>query len=118
MASPELQPHSPPPEVQHVPEQMNIPIEMGQSGATPTQVQAQPLQDAQTGQVLVQPMVQVPQPQVDIPTIKIPAYSEEQLEQLAHGDPAEQATWFGEFWLRKVKQAISSGVQAVFGTNG
>lgn len=119
MASPEfIGQNPPPPEVQQIPEQVRVPEGMEQIGVSATQVQAQPLQTPQ-GQVLAQPVAPSPVPPIqDAPTIQIPAVNEAQLEQMSHGNPDDQATWFGEFWLRKVKQAVQSGVQAIFGQNG
>lgn len=118
MAIPEIEPRpqQPQPEVvQQIPEQAEIPAHVEQAtGVQAVPAQPQPLQ--QNGQVVAQP---VPPPQDDnnMPTIVVPADSEEQLEKLAQGDPEDASTWWGVAWLYIIKQKLHDGVRAVFSRN-
>jgi len=114
MAGPEYQPTSPQPEapVQQVPEQAEIPREVEQAtGAQVIPHQPDPLQ--QNGQTVAQPAVPAQDPSG--PSITIPAHNEEELNKMAHGKPEDSKTWFGVYWLYRLKKALHSGAKAVFG---
>lgn len=105
---PEVKPEAP---VQQVPETV-IPREVEQ-GTGVQNVQQQPQQlVADDGQVTAQP---VPPPVSDQPQIKIPAQSQQQLADLSKGSINDSGTWFGVYWLRRVKVALQNGMQAIFG---
>lgn len=116
MSTPEILPQSPPPpEVQHVPQTPEIPAHVEQgTGMQAVPADPQQLQTLQ-GQVLAQPVNPAPvQPLQNMPTVTIPAQSQEQLLQMSHGNPDDTTTWFGVEWLRRIKQAVHSGMRAIF----
>lgn len=115
MSTPEILPQSPvPPEVQHVPQTPEIPAHVEQgTGMQAVPSDPQQLQTLQ-GQVLAQPTNPTPQTDPNAPTVTIPAHSQEQLVQMSQGNPDDSSTWFGVEWLRRLKQAIHSGIRAIF----
>jgi len=118
MALPEFeqpQPRQPEQAVQAIPEQAEIPAHVETaSGIQATPAHPQPLQ--QGGEVLAQP-VPAPQDSANMPTITVPAGSQEQLEKLSHGQAEDASTWFGVLWLYKIKQAFHKGMKAAFMPN-
>ena len=58
-----------------------------------------------------QPLIQTPANQVG--TIQIPA-SPTQLTQMVGGRSDDASSWWGLFWLRKIKQALLLGLKLLF----
>lgn len=113
MAIPEQQPEVPPDQqVTEIPTQPEIPAAVEQAtGVSAVPSTPQPLQ-GDNNQPLATP---VPPPPAGN-SIKIPVASQEVLAQMAKGDAANSQTWFGVFWLKKIKKAIKDGLSVLFGS--
>lgn len=113
MAIAEQQPEIPPDQkIQEIPDVPEMPPHIEEGGVKPVPVNAQPLKDDR-GTTVVQP---VPVPQNPSgPSITIPAQSQTSLTQMAKGDAANSQTWFGVYWLYKIKKALKDGLHIVFG---
>ena len=46
--------------------------------------------------------------------INVPTSDEEELEKMSKGNPSESKTWFGVYWIRKIKKALLNKVNIVF----
>lgn len=113
MAAPEYEPQAQQPdvapEVQHYPEQPEIPAHIERAGVQSVPQHPASLQDPSTGQVVaqntnMQPPVQVP---ADPATI----------HGWASGSPSNSLTWLGMFWERVIKRAVFFGKQIVIGNS-
>lgn len=112
MAIPEQHPEIPPDQqVTEIPEAPEIPAHVEQAtGVSSVPTQPRPLQD-DTGAVVAQP---VPPPPSG-PSVTIPAQSQAVLAQMAKGNASSSQTWFGVFWLKKIKKALKEGLAVLFG---
>lgn len=112
MALPEQQPEAPiDQQVVEIPDAPEIPAHVEQGGVQSTPSQAQPVQD-DNGATIAQP-VPVPAPQGK--TVTIPATSTEELETLSKGSITDAKTWFGVYWIFKIRKALKDGIQVIFG---
>jgi hypothetical protein len=112
MALPEQQPEIPPDQqVIEVPDQPEIPAAVEAAGVHSAQPTMQPVQ-GDDNQPIAQP---VPAPAPSGPSIKIPATGEQQLEALSKGSINDSKTWFGVYWLYKIRKAVKDGLQVIFG---
>lgn len=113
MALPEQQPEIPlDQQVVDIPDQPEIPDVVEQAGV----VQAQPTMQPVVGdnnQPVAQPVPAPPAPTG--PSITIPASGEEQLERLSKGSINDSKTWFGVYWLYKIRRALKEGLGIIFG---
>ncbi len=98
--------------VVEIPDQPEIPSNI----ETATGVTSVPTTPAPIQGPADQPVVQsVPAPAQNTPQVKIPAVDEKQLEEYSRGNKTDAKTWFGVFWIRKIKQAIGGGLSVIFG---
>lgn len=112
MALPEQQPEIPPDQqVTEIPQNPEIPPAVEQAGVQQAQPTMQPIQ-AGSSQQIAQP---VPQPAQSGQSVTVPAASQQQLAQMAKGNVKNSQTWFGVFWLRKIKKAVEDGITVLFG---
>jgi len=113
MALPEAAPIAPPDQqVQEIPTVPEVPAAVEQAtGVQAVPSTPQPLQDS-SGATVAQP---VPAPPSG-PSITIPAANAQVLTQMAKGNAANSQTWFGVFWLKKIKKAIKDGLAVLFGS--
>jgi hypothetical protein len=112
MSVPEVEPQTNLPEgVTETSTEMNeIPAAVEQ-GIRTTPTTPAPVQ-GDNNQTIAQP---VPAPSGDTSSITIPAQSQAQLTQMAQGAADDSQTWFGVFWLFKLKRALRNGMQVLFG---
>lgn len=111
MALPESSPAVPPDQqVVEIPEAPEIPAAVEAAGVASVPSQVQPVHD-DSGKPITQP---VPAPSSG-PSITIPALSQDALAQMAKGNAANSQTWFGVFWLKKIKKALQQGLSVLFG---
>lgn len=112
MALPETVPEVPlDQQIQEVPAQPEIPTAVEQAtGVQAVPSSPQPLQ-GDNKQPIATP---VPAPPAE-GSIKIPVADQEVLVQMAKGRADDSQTWFGVFWLRKIKKAIRDGLSVLFG---
>lgn len=111
MAIPEQQPPIDQ-QIVEIPQAPEIPPAVEQAGVSAPPTQVQPVQD-DNGQTIAQPVPTPPAPSG--PTVTIPASSQTVLQQLSKGNIANSQTWFGVFWVKKIKKAIKDGISVVFG---
>jgi len=109
MANPEVLPQAPVPEQQP---QAEVPVEAPQSSEQVSQSQAVQMAP-QVPQPTV-PAAPVQVPQTDDNALVVPVQDEEELKHISKGDASDSKTWFGVFWLFKIKKAIHEGLRAVF----
>ena len=110
MAIPEQQP-APDAQVREIPEQAEIPVQVEQAtGVHSIPVAPQPVINGAA--TLAQP---VPAPKSNKKTVTIPARSQEDLLQMSKGKAEDSQTWFGVFWLYKIKKALKNGLDVLFG---
>lgn len=112
MALPEQQPEVPvDQQVVEIPQAPEIPPAVEQAGVQTTPSQVQPVQD-DNGKTIAQPVPAPPAP--DGPTVTVPAPDQTVLKQMTKGNISNSQTWFGVFWIKKIKMAIKDGISVVF----
>jgi hypothetical protein len=111
MAIAEQQPEIPPDQqTAEIPTVPEIPPAVERAGVKSLASTPQPVQGDQN-----QPTAHaVPAPTG--PSVTIPAQSQVSLTQMAKGSAGDSQTWFGVFWLRKIKKAIKDGLAVLFGS--
>lgn len=110
MANPEVLPQAPVPEQQP---QAEVPVEAPQSSEQASQSQTVQTPAFQVLQPTV-PAAPVQVPQTDDNALVVPVQDEEELKHISKGDASDSKTWFGVFWLFKIKKAIHEGLRTVF----
>jgi len=112
MALPEQQPEVPlDQQVQEIPDVPEIPAHVEQAtGVSSIPSTPQPVQG--DNQQTVQP---IPAPKSTKPSVTIPAISQAMLQQMARGNATDSQSWFGVFWLKKIKKALKEGLEVLFG---
>jgi len=113
MALPEAAPEIPPDQGVTEVREPELPPAVQDAGVQQAPSQVQPVQ-GDGGQQIVQP---VPAPAGGTPSITVPAQNQEALTQIAKGKADDSRTWFGVFWLFKIKKALKDGIQVLFGGN-
>lgn len=95
---------STPQEVTQIPERPEVSASMYESGVSASGSGATP-----PVPVVTDPVVPAPQPvQTKVKTLTVPKSQQELLE-LAKGEPDKALTWLAKFWIRRIKQSVKNG---------
>ena len=112
MALPETSPAIPPDkQVTEVPQVPEVPVTVQNAGVQVIPVEPKPLMNS-SGTPLDKPF---PLPPDDTKSLNVPVADQEALTQMAKGNPSDSQTWFGVYWLRKIKKALLDGFYIFFG---
>ncbi len=112
MALPETSPAIPPDkQVAEVPQVPEVPATVQNAGVQVIPAVPKPLVNS-SGASLAKP---IPLPSDDANSLNVPVADQEALTQMAKGNPSDSKTWFGVYWLRKIKKALHDGFQILFG---
>jgi len=102
------------PEVQTPPEQGGPKLEVTPPQEAPAGA-ASPKSSSQSAPIIGETIKEVQAPMPPKPAVtNIPADNQSELEKLSKGNVDEASTWFGVFWLRRVKKALLDGIHVIF----
>lgn len=103
------------PEVQTPPEQGGPKLEVTPSQEASVGVASAKSSSSQPAPIIGGTIKEVQAPMPPKPAVtNIPADNQSELEELSKGNVDEASTWFGVFWLRRVKQAVLDGIHVIF----